>query len=119
MTDEGEICGDSQFARRGGVTPPYRAIKIHRTVGAGYAPPATKWQREHYGSSVGAVIDRPRSHTKNAMVRANRTGEQCSPLQPDRQICGNRTVSQRGGVTPPYGAIKTVSAQADTPNLNS
>ena len=95
VTDEGEICGDSQFARRGEVTPPYGAIKIHRAVGAGYAPPATKWQREHYGSSVGAVIDRPRSHTKNAMVRANRTGEQCSPLQPDRQICGNRQIPRR------------------------
>ena len=40
VTDEGEICGDSQFARRGEVTPPYRAIKIHRAVGAGQAPPA-------------------------------------------------------------------------------
>ena len=50
VTDEGEICGDSQFARRGGVTPPYGAIKIHRAVGAGHAPPATKWQREHYRS---------------------------------------------------------------------
>ena len=28
VTDEGEICGGCQFPRRGGVTPPYGAIKI-------------------------------------------------------------------------------------------
>ena len=40
-TDEGKNCGARPFARRGEVTPPYGARKIHRTVGAGYAPPAT------------------------------------------------------------------------------
>ena len=34
--------------------------------------------------AVGAVIDRPRSHPGNATYRVNRTGEQCSPLQPNR-----------------------------------
>ena len=44
VTDEGEICGGCPFPRRGGVTPPYGAIKNHRAVGAGYAPPATEWK---------------------------------------------------------------------------
>ena len=62
--------------------------------------------QQHYGYSVGAVIDRPRSHPDITIYRVNRTGEQCSPLQPDRQICANRQIPRRGGVTPPYGATK-------------
>ena len=38
-----------RLLRRGGVTPPYGAIKIHRAVGAGHAPPAVKWWRKNHG----------------------------------------------------------------------
>ena len=35
----GRFCGNCQFPRRGGVTPPYGAIENRCTVGAGHAPP--------------------------------------------------------------------------------
>ena len=59
---------------------------VGRFVGAAYMPP------------VAAIPD-----ITNYQV--NRTGEQCSPLQPNGQIYANRTISRRGGVTPPYAAF--------------
>ena len=59
-------------------------------VGAAYMPP------------VAAIPD-------ITNYRVNRTGEQCSPLQPNGQIHANRTISRRGGVTPPYIAIKIIA----------
>ena len=53
------FCGCRPFARRGEVTPPYGAIKKHRAVGAGHAPPATVWYNEYYGYSVGAAYMPP------------------------------------------------------------
>ena len=35
-----QFCGSRPFSRRGGVTPPYGAIKNPYAVGAGHAPPA-------------------------------------------------------------------------------
>ena len=61
---------------------------VGRFVGAAYMPP------------VAAIPD-------ITNYRVNRTGEQCSPLQPNGQIHANRTISRRGGVTPPYGAFST------------
>ena len=54
-----QFCGSHPFPRRGGVTPPYRAIKNPCAVGAGYAPPAVWRWRQFYGYSVGASIARP------------------------------------------------------------
>ena len=107
VTDEGAICGDSQFARRGEVTPPYRAIKI-TPRGRGGASPARGFAaaRKSQISNVGRGLDPSLLPCGNATCRENATGEQCSPLQPNRQICGNRTISRRGEVTPPYRAIK-------------
>ena len=38
VNDEGKFCGCRPFPRRGGVTPPYGAIKNHCSVGAGHCP---------------------------------------------------------------------------------
>ena len=51
-------------APAGAVTPPYRFAvaathKIHHSVGAGHAPPATVCYNEYYGSSVGAAYMPP------------------------------------------------------------
>ena len=74
MPDEGEICGDSQFAWRGEVTPPYGAIKIHRAVGAGHAPPAVKWWRKNHGLVCrGGIYAARCSQPINAIYRVNRT----------------------------------------------
>ena len=59
VTDEGELCGDCPSPRRGGVTPPYGAIKTHHPVGAGHAPPATLRLQQHNGYSVGAAYMPP------------------------------------------------------------
>ena len=43
------FCGNCQFSRRGGVTPPYGAIDNRCAVGAGHAPPATVYYNEYNG----------------------------------------------------------------------
>ena len=101
----------------------------HHPVGAGHAPPATVCYNEHNGSSVGAAYMPP-----VATIRILRTIGKAArdaymrPLQPAGNLhfpplyltsrlfvgrgldpsllfFGNRQISRRGGVTPPYGAI--------------
>ena len=59
VTDEGENCDCRTIPRRGGVTPPYGAIKKHGAVGAGQAPPAVLRLQQHNGYSVGAAYMPP------------------------------------------------------------
>ena len=95
----GQICGNCPFPRRGNKIIP-------RGRGGALPRPRFCGNAKITGQSVGAVIDRPGNHPDKSTCRANFTGERCSPLQPTGQICANRTISRRGGVTPPYIAIK-------------
>ena len=69
------FCGNCKTPRRGGVTPPYGAIKNHCTVGAGYAPPAGKWWRKNHGLVCrGGIYAARCSHPDITIYRENRTG---------------------------------------------
>ena len=105
-------------------------LKIHHPVGAGHAPPATKRQRETYGYSVGAAYmppaaaipsNQPNGQTaRDAFMRPLQTCRKfafCQSLlafrlfvgrglDPSLLLCGDCQFPRRGGVTPPYGAIK-------------
>ena len=98
-------------ARRGGVTPPYGAIKLYRAVGAGHAPPAVLRLQQHYGSSVGAAYMPPVAATP-AMQYNGQTPRDAymRPLQTCRQICTTRKTAGRAikFIAPRfYGKTKT------------
>ena len=66
------FCGCRPFARRGEVTPPYGAIKKHRAVGAGHAPPATVYCNEYNGLiRRGGIYAARCSHPGKSTYRAN------------------------------------------------
>ena len=52
-------CINREFARRGGVTPPYGAIKYVARQGRGIAPPAVLRVQQYNRSSVGAAYMPP------------------------------------------------------------
>ena len=72
------------FLRRGGVTPPYGAIKNHCAVGAGYAPPATVYYNEYDGLACrGGIYAARCNHPGNAIYRENAMGRiYASPTNP-------------------------------------
>ena len=73
-----------RLLRRGGVTPPYGAIKIRRTVGAGHAPPAVKWWRKNHGLGCRHGYYAARcSHTKKCGIPEKPHGTHiCVPYKP-------------------------------------
>ena len=102
VTDEGVPAGHFPLIRRvPRHLPPRGRLPA---VGAGQAPPATIYYNEYYGLGCrGGIYAARCSRPDFSICRVNATGEQCSPLQPNRQICANRTIPLRGNkMMPPF-----------------
>ena len=112
VTDEGELCGDCNntgwfvaaaghfpLIRRWRATFPPRG-RLYRAAGAGQCPArgqmvAQKLRVIRRGGIYAARCNRP----DISIYRKNCTGEQCSPLQPNRQIAA--IANFHGGVGSP------------------
>ena len=102
-----------RLLRRGGVTPPYGAIKIHLAVGAGHAPPAVLRLQQHNGYSVGAAYMPPvaairilRTIGKTARNGQDRSLQTCRKRRTITGLCGNKNTPRgRGGARPARGQM--------------
>ena len=99
------FCGYCQIPRRGGVTPPYEAIKNHCAVGAGHAPPAVLRLQQYNGSFVGAAYMPPVAITRalryNGQTARNgqdRSLQTCRKYHIITEYCGNKIHHPVGAV---------------------